>query len=235
MTADPGTAVAAADTALDLWKIVIPALAALLGVVIGGVLQIVSAFWVAETQRSHRLKDEKAARGRDEDKLEADQKYVRAVLARHLEAYARTCAHAMWDNDDHEGKTAINPPAFPPWPLEVSWELLGANEMVAIRDIEVRADIERSHAEGSAWYGASDNDDVRSYYKDGAARIGLDAWTQSKRLRIKAGVDPFEFPSVGGNFAESLADHVERLDEQARLYEKKRAAKKAEGKDDLDD
>lgn len=235
MAADPGTAAASADTALDLWKVVIPALAALLGVVIGGVLQIVSAFWVAETQRTHRLKDEKAARGRDEDKLEADQKYVRAVLARHLEAYARDCAQAMWANDDHEEQGATNPPEFPDWPPDIAWELLSPNEMMAIRDIEIRVDIQREHVKGSVWYGAADEDDARSYYMDGAARIGSDAWLVSKELRQKAEVDPFEFPNVGGNFAESLADRVERLNEQARLHEEKRAAKQAAGKDDLDD
>lgn len=228
MAADPGTTT---TSALDLWEIAIPALAALLGVVIGGVLQIVSASYVARVQRTQRLNDEKAARDREAEELEADRKYVRAILARHLEAYARACAQAMWDNDDHEEKGATNPPEFPDWPPDIAWELLSPNEMMKIRDIEIRVDIQREHVKGSVWYGAADEDDARSYYMDGAARIGSEAWSVSKELRQKAEVDPFEFPNVGGNFAESLADRVERLDEEARLYEEKQAAKKAAGKD----
>lgn len=230
----PDPMAGATSTALGLWEIIIPAMAALLGVVIGGVLQIASASYVARTQRAHRLSDEKAARDRDSEQLEADRKYVRATLARHLEAYARACAQAMWDNDDEELQGATNPPQFPDWPPDIAWELLSPNEMMAIRDIEVRVDLQREHVSGNVWHGAGDESAARVYYMDGAARIGTEAWSVSKRLRQKAEVDPFEFPSGSGNFADSLAEHVERLDEKARLYETRRAAKEAAKEHDLD-
>lgn len=235
MATDPTSTAEAATTTFDLWKVAVPAIAGLLGVMIGGSIQAFTAFFVANRQREHRLEDEQAERDRQDAKLEADRKFLRATLARHLEAYARSCAQAMWANDDYEEQGATNPPDFPAWPADVPWELLGANEMVTIRDIEIRVDIQREQVKGEVWHGAADEDDARSFYMDGAARIGLEAWQVSQELRRKAGVDPFEFPKGGGNFAESLADHVARLDEKAREYEERRAAKAAAGKDELDD
>lgn len=221
LVTDPVTAVASTSPAIE---VLVTAGIGLLGVVMGGLIQMWSADLVASRQRRDRLKDEKADRDRQAEKLDADRKYLRAVLARQLEAYARACAQVMWDNDDEERSSASALPDFPDWPTDVAWELLGPNEMMTIRDIEVRVDIQREHVKGAVWYGANDEDDARSYYKDGAARIGLDAWLVSKELRQKAGVDPFEFPKEGGNFAESLAEHAAKLDEVERVFREKQQA-----------
>lgn len=213
----------------DFWEAAVPAIAGLIGIVIGGSIQLFTASYVANQQRKHRLEDEQAGRAREEEKLEADRQFLRASLARHLETYARSCAQAMWVNDDFEEQGATNPPNFPVWPADISWELLNANEMVTIRDIEVRVDIQREQVRGEVWHGAANEEDARTYYMDGAARIGLEAWQVSQELRRKASVDPFEFPRMGGNFAESLAEHVARLDEQARQYEERQAANSVAG------
>lgn len=231
MAVEPTTVASSVSETLDWWKVWAPAGAGLLGVMIGGVIQAGTAFFVASRQREYRLDDEQAERDRQSAKLEADRQYVRAILARHLEAYARTCAKAMWANDDPEEEGATVAPKFPKWPPTVSWELLGPNEMVEVRDIEVRVDIQRENIEGTVWHSGADEGEAREYYMDGAARIGYEAWCLSQRLRSKAGVDPFDFPKIGGNFAQSLAEHVAKLDEKAREWEAARAAKAAAGKE----
>jgi hypothetical protein len=210
MPTDP-TAVAQATAATsDVWKTLIPAAFGLGGVVVGGVIQSGSAFFVALQQRRFRLDDEKGERDRAYAKVEADRSYARAVLARHLEAYARSCAQAMWANDDPDEEGTTGLPDFPPWP-EVSWELLGANEMAKARDIEVRVDIQKDWVQGAVWHGASHEGEAREYYRDAAAEVGLEAWNISRRMREEAGVEPFSFPKGSSGFAEALQEHADRL------------------------
>lgn len=225
MAIDPKTA---ADTiaAADTWKALIPAAFGLGGVVVGGVIQASSAFVVATQQRRFRLEDEKAERERASAKLEADRSFARALLARHLEAYARACAKVMWANDDHEEEGATGLPDLPPWP-EIGWELLGANEMAKARDIEVRVDIQKDWVQGAVWHGASDVDDARTYYRDAAAEVGLEAWTISEKLRREAGVDPFSFPEGNTSFATALQEHVTRLEEREVARREKITARRA--------
>ena len=201
-----------------------PAFIGLMGVLVGGVIQTVTTMVMAGFSRKDRLADEAAARGREEEKREAERKFVRAILARHLEAYARECAEVMWANDDPDEEGAMNPPEFKNWPNDIAWDLLGSNEMMMVRDIETRVDIQRRQVEGLVHMDASDERQARSYFMDGAARLGLDAWKAAKELRRKAGVEPFKFPRDGGGFAQSLADHVGNLDDRARLYEERKIA-----------
>lgn len=204
-----------------------PAVIGLLGVLVGGGIQAVSSFWMAGRQRKDRLKDEAAARDREAATTEAGRSFVRAILARHLEAYARSCAEVMWANDDPDEEGAMMPPKFPAWPPDTAWELLAPDEMMMIRDIEVRVDIQRQQVEGVFRIAAADEGEARSYFMDGAARIGLDAWKAAQELRVRAGVPPFKFPRDDGGFAQSLAEHVKHLDESARLAEEHRAARAA--------
>lgn len=229
MSATPPASWAALATSLG------PAVIGLLGVLVGGGIQAISSFWMARQQRKDRLKDEEAARGRETAKTEAGRSYVRALLARHLEAYARSCAKVMWANDDPEEEGAMMPPEFPAWPPDTAWELLAPDEMMLIRDIEVRVDIQRQQVEGVFRVAAAAEREARSYFMDGAARIGLDAWKAAQGLRVKAGVAPFKFPRDDGGFAQSLAEHVDRLDEQALQSEERRAAKLAAQKAARDD
>lgn len=210
----------------DVWKTLIPAAFGLGGVVVGGVIQSASAFFVALQQRRFRLTDEHAERERAEAKIEADRSYARALLARHLEAYARSCAKAMWANDDPEEEGATGLPDFPPWP-EIAWELLGANEMAKARDIEVRVDMQKDWVQGAVWHGASHEGEAREYYRDAAAQIGLEAWNIARRLREEAGVEPFKFPDGSVGFADALQEHITRLEEKERVRAERIAARRA--------
>lgn len=224
-------AAAAASGGVD-WSVVVTAGTGFLGVLVGGLIQAGASYWTSEQQRKHRLLDESAERGREQAAVDAERQYVRAILARHLEAYARACAQAMWTNEDPEEDSAQSAPNFPDWPSDVSWQLLGANEMLEIRDIEVRVDMQHEQADGSIRYAASGIEEAREYLRDSAARIGLEAWRVSQKLRTKAGAQPFEFPGEGGNFAEALASRVEALDQQRREWEERRAKAAASGEAD---
>ncbi len=161
----------------------IPAISALGGVVVAGVLQMVSAYVIGRKTRSDRLADEAAARGRERTKIEARENYEKAVFARHLEGYARACAETIWDNSDDDSVGASSPPAFPQWPNDIKWELIGAREMMKARDIEIRVEIRRKGVEGDFHYNASDESDAREIFSDGAARIGWEAWSIAKDMR----------------------------------------------------
>lgn len=223
----PDTTVAAqAAGEADVWKTLIPAAFGLGGVVVGGIIQSASAFFVAVQQRRFRLDDEKAERSRADAKVDAERSYARAVLARHLEAYARSCAKAMWANDDPDEGGGGGLPEFPPWP-EIAWELLGANEMAKARDIEVRVDMQTDWVHGAVFHDASDEGEAREYYRNAAARIGLEAWKIACRLRDEAGVERFQFPEGSVGFAESLQEHITRLEEKERARKERIAARRA--------
>lgn len=245
MPIDPHAAEAAAASA-DFWKgVITTGIAAgvgLLGVLVGGGIQLISASRIAKRQREDRLADDKAERERAEAKLAADRSYVRAVLARHLEAYAKECAEAMWENgsgdygDDDQGGAGV--PNFKDWP-EVSWELLGANEMMKARDIALRVTLQKDDVSAGAEHEVYTPDDARTYYGNAAARLGLEAWQLATQMREEAGVAPFEFPPKTSNFARSLADHVSEVAERARKLEAadeaRRAARRAAGEPEDDD
>lgn len=221
----------AAAVAADggFWKGTAAAWLTLAGVVVGGMLQLASATLVAQVQRKQKLSDDKAERERKAGLLEAERDYVRAMLARHLESYAHECTKVKWHNEDPETTGALRPPEFPAWP-PVSWELLGASEMMAARDVEVRADLQRAQAEGTVHYGAGDVVDARRYYSDGAARMGLEAWHVAVRLRAQAGVEAFTFPEVGYDFVQPLRDHVQMLADREREYEEQQEKKRSRKK-----
>ncbi|MET3528150.1 hypothetical protein [Phenylobacterium koreense] len=223
-----------ANAAANLWETLIPAGVGLLGVLLGGAIQTYSSSSVSNQQRRDRLLDEAKAREREAAKEEAQRQFVRAVLARHLEAFARSCAEAMWHNGNPEIDGAAAPPSFPAWPA-VQWELLGSSEMIRIRDIEIRVAILRDSTEGAVIYGASHEDEARSFYAEGAAAIGLEAWNLAQRLRTDAGVDAFRFPREGANYAEALQDHVEHIAQREREARERRAARIAAGDSDLVD
>jgi len=223
----PQAVQAAADQA-DLWKAAIPAVTGLLGVLVGGGIQMFSAARLARMQRRDRQEDDQAERARVAARDEADRSYARALLARHLEAYARACAEVMWKNGSAEGdeELATDLPEFHEWPA-VAWELLGAKEAMKARDIEVRVDIQKSGVNAGVYYAAGTPGEARSYYEDAAARVGLEAWTLARQMREEAHVEPFEFPRGGGNFAEALADHVAKIDEAERVANERREARRA--------
>lgn len=221
----PAPSPSATDVAqIEFWKVMISAAIGLAGVLVGGLIQLFSANLIAGLQRKHRLADEADARKREETGIESERNFVRAVLARHLEGFARKCADAMWQNGDPEVDGAAVPPDFPKWP-HVEWELLGANEMLRVRDLEVRVSILRDSTEGSVIYGASQVDEARTYYAEGAATIGLEALRLAEQLRFEAGVDPFRFPEQGANYAKALEEHIAEVHERTRLAEERRAAR----------
>lgn len=216
MSVDPLLIAQAADALLD-WNTVLPAAFALGGVVIGGMIQMLSGFFVARQQRRYRLIDEEAERRRATSRSDADRSYVRALLARHLEAYARSCAEVMFANIHPEADVATRLPEFPTWP-HVSWELLGANEMAKVRDIEVRVDVQKRWAESAVEEAAGDVGEACEYYRDTSAQIGLEAWTIACRLREEAKIELFSFPEEPGGFAYVLRRHVDRLREREREH-----------------
>lgn len=203
----------------------ISAFSALGGVIGGGVIQMITTFLVANQTRKDRLADEAAARERKRVKRQAEADYVKAILARHLEAYARSCAEVIWENGEEDSEGAMSPPAFPAWPDDIKWELIGASEMMAARDIEVRVEIRSKGVEGDFHYNAADVQDARQIFSDGAARIGWEAWTIAKDIREEIGVHPFRYPDHGGNHAETLQERAERLETKARQYEERRQAR----------
>lgn len=215
-----------ASAFVDFWKSAAPAAIGVFGVFVGGLIQLVSTYFAADLQRRHRVADEKAARQREMQGRESQRNFVRALIARHLEAFARQCASAMWHNGNPEEEGAAKVPDLPEWP-PLAWDLLDANEMVEIRDIEVRVDILRDSTEGAVFYGASHIDEARKYYAEGAATIGLEAWRMAQRLRASANIEPFRFPKQGANYAEALEEHVEALENRVREADARRAARRA--------
>lgn len=203
------TALAALSPQLEIWKALLPAAIGLAGVLVGGLIQMFSAGFIASLQRRHRIADENIALKRKNAETESERNFVRAVLAMHLERFARKCADTMWMNGDPEVDGAAVPPDFPKWP-KVEWRLLGASEMLSVRDLEVRVSILRDRTEGSVVYGAFDIREARSYYAEGAATIGLEALRLAEQLRAKAGVEPFRFPEDGANYASALQDRISK-------------------------
>ncbi|MNH76581.1 hypothetical protein D3C73_288560 [compost metagenome] len=213
----------------------VPAISALAGVVVGGIIQTVTAFLLAKTTRSDRLKDEQAARDRDNAKLQARENYSKALVARHLEGFARSCAETIWANGEYDAEGAMSPPTFPEWPADIEWQLLGAREMMKARDIELRVEIRHQGVQGHFEYVATDESDAREIFSEGAARIGWEAWTIAKDIRDDIGVEPFRYPDIGGNHAETLENAVAALEERARIHterqEEKRRVAEAAGKE----
>jgi hypothetical protein len=92
-------AAAAAPTSppAELW---IPALSAVFGAFIGGLIPAAFGFLTTRQQRKDSVADRNADRSRADAKQDADRKFDRAILARHLEAYAGLCVEVMADNND---------------------------------------------------------------------------------------------------------------------------------------
>lgn len=213
----------------DFWKTVTPAVIGLLGVLVGGGIQMGTALILAGRQDKHREKAEREERERAAARTTADRNYARAILARHLEGYARACADVMWENRDSEKERddpATGLPEFQDWP-DVAWELLGANEMMKAKDIALRVDLQRKSVSDGAWYATNTGDEARDYFAEAAARLGLEAWRLAEQMRQEADVAPFEFAPDGPNFAESLTDYVAEVEETKRKVEAAREARRA--------
>ncbi|MCA3737169.1 MAG: hypothetical protein IM673_03795 [Phenylobacterium sp.] len=189
MPADPTAIVQATTAASEIWKTLIPAAFGLGGVVVCGVIQSRSAFFVTLQQRRFRLEDEKEERDRANAKVEAARSYARAVLARHLEAYARASTQALWANDDPEKEGSTGLPDLPPCP-KVPRELLGANEMAKARDIEVRLEIQKDWVLGGG--------------ESGGLGHGV-SWTQGDRRRLDAAQRPYPERRSAGRFGASVS------------------------------
>jgi hypothetical protein len=218
------TVLTALGPQLEFWKALVPAAIGLAGVLVGGLIQLFSAGFIASLQRRHRIADETTAFNRKNAETESERNFVRAVLAMHLEGFARKCADTMWMNGDPELDGAANLPDFPKWP-KVEWRLLGASEMLGVRDLEVRVSILRDSTEGSVVHGASDVWEARSYYAEGAATIGLEAQRLAGQLRAKAGVEPFRFPDNGANYVRALEERIAEVQEKERMAEERRSSR----------
>ena len=193
----------------------------LFGAWIGFHYQAKQAAKVTWLHRNDKLADESAQRDRDDAKQRVDRAYAKSLLARHLEAYARQCADAMWENTNPEHDKIVAVPALPDWP-NISWELLGADEMMRIRDIGVHVEMYKEVVDGNLYWGASGLDDERRYRADGAAIIGHEAWNIAVKMRHEAGVSAFMVPDGTGNFADALAEHVHDRDEERRQAQARR-------------
>jgi len=213
----------------EFWKTVTPAAIGLLGVLVGGGIQMITAFILADRQSKQREKAEREERERAAARTTADRNYARAILARHLETYARACAEVMWENRDSE-KERDDPATglieLRDWP-DVAWELLGANDMMKAKDIALRFDLQQKAVSEGAWYAANSPDEARDYFAEAAARLGIEAWRLSQEMRREAGVEPFEFAPDGPNFVKSLTDYVAELEEAKRKAEVARGARRA--------
>lgn len=195
----------------------------LFGAWIGFHYQAKQAAKVTTRQRNDKLADESAQRDRDDAKQRVDRAYTRSLLARHLEAYARKCADAMWENTNPEHDKIVAVPTLPDWP-DISWELLGADEMMRIRDIGVHVEMYKEVVDGNLYWGTSGLDDERRYRADGAAIIGHEAWNIAVKMRDEAGISAFVVPDGTGNFADALAEHVHDRDEERRQAQARRDA-----------
>jgi hypothetical protein len=190
---------------------------------------MVTAFFVAGQQRRHRLQDDRDERDRAAARQRADRNYARAILARHLETYARACADVMWENRDPEKEhddPATGLIELSDWP-DVAWELLGANDMMKAKDIALRFDLQKKAVSEGAWYATNSPDEERDYFAEAAARLGIEAWRLAQEMRQEAGVAPFEFAPGGPNFAKSLTDFVTEVEETKRKVEEAREARRA--------
>lgn len=170
----------------------------------------------ASRERRHKLDDDQAERDRVDAATTARRAFLRALLARHLEAYARQCAEVMWHNLNVEFTGSKGVPPFPEWP-EVDWELLGADEMMRIRDIPVQVEMHKDTTSGNVYWSGGSEEQDRPYYAEGAAVVGTQAWLTAKTLREDAKVSAFEFPANTSNFAESMAEHLAELEEGRRI------------------
>lgn len=199
-----------ADTATNIWDWLIglgTAAGPLFGAWIGFHFQAKQAAKVLAKQRADKLADESAQFDREDAKQRVDRAYTRSLLARHLESYARKCADVMWENSNPEHDRIVAIPELPDWP-DISWELLGADEMMRIRDIAVHVEMYKEVVDGNLYWGASGIDDERRYRADGAAIIGHEAWNIAVKMRDEASVRPFAMPDGTSNFADALAEHV---------------------------
>lgn len=215
-----------ADPATNMWDWLIglgTAAGPLFGAWLGFHYQAKQAAKVTTRQRIEKLADEAAQRDREEAKQRIGRAYARSLLARHLEAYARKCADAMWENTNPEHDKIVAVPALPDWP-DISWELLGADEMMRIRDIGVHVEMYKEVVDGNLYWGTSGRDDERRYRADGAAIIGNEAWNIAVRIRDEAGISAFVVPHGTGNFADGLAEHVHDRDEERRQAQERRDA-----------
>ena len=199
-------------------------LAAGVGVVIVGVLTALGTFGVAALGMIERLFQARAKRKRKQTARKAEINYTKALMAQHLEAYARSCAETLWHNNDDETQDegASNPPDFPDWPNTIDWTMIGATEMIKGRDIELRVRIRRETIDGYFRMNASSLHEAREIFADGAARIGLEAFKVADDIRREIGVKPFRYPPHGIDHRAALQNRVNELDNRVSLYRQRR-------------
>lgn len=200
------------------------ALAAGFGVIAVALIASLGTFGVAVVGMLERNGQAKGKQRRKQTARQAEINYTKALMAQHLEEYARSCADTVWHNNDDEtqGQGALNPPSFPSWPVEIDWTLIGATEMIKGRDIELRVKIREKTIEGNFQYSAATEHDAREMFADGAARIGLEAFKVADEIRREIGVKPFEYPPLGVNHREALRGRVKELDATAIRYRQRR-------------
>ncbi|WP_436356990.1 hypothetical protein [Brevundimonas sp. CEF1] len=208
------------DVSPEFFEKVSIALAAGVGVIIVALITGLGTFGVAIVGMVERNGQAKAKQKRKQTVRQAEINYTKALMAQHLEEYARSCAETVWHNNDDEtqGDGALNPPDFPNWPDQIDWTLIGASEMIKGRDIELRVKIRQQTIDGNLHYSASSEHDAREIFADGAARIGLEAFRVADDIRREIGVKPFEYPPHGINHREALKSRVDELDNRANLY-----------------
>lgn len=200
------------------------ALAAGVGVIIVALITGLGTFGVAVVGMLERNGQAKAKQERKQTARQAEINYTKALMAQHLEEYARSCADTVLHNNDDEtqGDGALNPPGFPNWPDKIDWTLIGAAEMIKGRDIELRVKIRQQTIDGNLHYNASSEHEAREIFADGAARIGLEAFKVADDIRREIGVRPFEYPKHGINHREALQARVHELDNSVTLYRRRR-------------
>lgn len=186
----------------------------MLGVLVTGAFAII----VAERQ-AKRAGDERR-RDRLEQREEADAKSAEAAafqalaVARHLEAYARECADLAVDQYLTDGGFPKRPPELKAFNA-IAWERLGAVATAEAMDLVQRHRLRRGYIVGDAEESGGDADERMGIYRDGAARLGLDAWETAVVLRSRAGLPAFDFPDDGWNFVGTLRERIAAADERA--------------------
>lgn len=200
-------------TAWDLAVVAVPAVSALAGVLVGGLIQTLTAFVLARKQRSERIEDAAAERNHQEMRVEAQRASARLKLALHLEGFAKACASVVSDNNDPDIKHAAGLVEFPAWP-DIDWNLLGPAETARARDIEMRVALRSSFVQGDVIYGAFNLEEAQAFYSAGAAAIGLEAWAMAEKLRREASVAPFAWPPEfeGWNYVDTMRSEKARAE-----------------------
>lgn len=178
----------------------------LVGVLVGGLMQIAGGELAAWRQRQAQRKAETRDRG-----------LAALALAEHLEQYVLDCRTVVSNFSDTIWLTPVQPEnpfgsvvltgePIASWPDLVDWKLLGLS--LAVDAAQFRRRTELVHDGLKFDFTVLEGEDYHAAAADAAAHLAMDAWEIAARVRREYDLAPFDL--VEWPVLELITNHIKR-------------------------